>query len=181
MDENQLLRYLKKLHSQEHVCLGVLAADELPKGLLLKKLGPPVKTVFFVANTKPRKHGGEHWVAVFIDVQRKTVEYYNSLGDPPKKEMLTFLRGLEKQNDGIPAKHQFQFKINRVAIQGVYYRKDGDPGGKILKDDLCGLYALSFIKRRLSGETFKVASGFSSHKQKIRHLKEFGSKLNVKV
>ena len=173
MDEKQLDTFLKSKPSKSAVYLGVVASDEQPR-VILDKLK---KNVFWVTNTSSRATGGTHWTSMFIDVSRRSIEWFNSLGLMPKDDLLKFLQNLESQNDALPVKKRFQFKLSRTIIQGIYLKK----GDKVKPDNLCGLYSIVFLVRRLSGDKFADASGYTSHADKLKTLVEFGAKLNIPV
>lgn len=54
---------------------GVFAADQLPRQVPYPSL--------YIANTKPARHRGEHWVGFFFG-QNREAEYFDSLGRPPR-------------------------------------------------------------------------------------------------
>jgi hypothetical protein len=73
--------------------LGVFASDELPE-----IQGFPA---CFIANTKPKTHTGEHWVAIYID-ESLNGTYFCSFGRPPtlqfKKYMINYCDSLVTSN-----------------------------------------------------------------------------------
>lgn len=174
MDETEIKKYLKSKASPKHIFIGVVASDELPRVDLKKVLTSPADAMFLVVNTGTRQSGGSHWIAIYFDLKRKTIEHYDPLGNPPEGLILRWMKELERQNAKLKIKEKFQFKVNRVIVQGIYYKEKG----KTKPDIACGIYAMSFIQRRMGGETFKDASGFSSHGAKVKHLKSFGYRLN---
>jgi len=153
--------------------IGTLPSDQHPK-LQLKNIAntdPPIK-LGIIFNTKPASHAGEHWVAVYIDGARRTVEYYDPYGDKPVSHNMKFLKKLEKQNEDLPKNKKFQFKINLKPHQKLFinYNK------KKFINDMCGVYAVIFLLRRIKGTPFKTVTNWGpSDKQII----EFNSVINI--
>jgi hypothetical protein len=178
MDSQQLDTFLKKKQTSSNIYLGVVASDELPTNILLSKLSTTSKkSIFFIANTSRRESGGKHWVSMYFDIPKKTIELYNSLGTYPTGDILSWLIMLQEQNNKLSKTKKWQFKISSVIAQGMFYKKNN----KLTEDNHCGLYATSFITRRLNGETFREASGFDNHKAKVKYLTSFGANFHVIV
>jgi len=76
---------------------------------------------------------GSHWVAVFFDntVSPPEIEYFDSTGSKPNKNLLAFLH--------LPTFRTFQIKWS------TYPHQKGDSA--------CGIYAMYYILSRLKGET----------------------------
>ena len=85
-----------------------------------------------IFNTDTHNKPGKHWLAVYIDNKKRSIEYFDSLGDGPNKHIKHFLKTL--LNKG------YSFRHNVFAHQ-----KGGSQ---------CGQYSLTFIKHKLNGETF---------------------------
>lgn len=79
------------------------------------------KNTGIIFNTDKEGGKGEHWVSVYIT--KKTVHYYDSLGNKPYGDILKFIKSLNKKIIVDSKKHQNQ-------------------------DGLCGLYAIEFIVRK---------------------------------
>jgi hypothetical protein len=90
-----------------------------------------VKKIGLVLNLDYHDEPGSHWVAVLIDKQTKTGEYFDSFGDDAPREVYELFDRI----GGV------QVLINKVAHQ----RKNSE----------CGNYAINFIVQRISGSTFK--------------------------
>lgn len=91
-----------------------------------------------IFNHDKSDQGGSHWVALFVDLKRGDICYFDSAGQEPKKEVKILISKLEdyfKQNN-IP----FKTKINNTQHQ--------------FKNSECGVYSVSFILRLLDGESF---------------------------
>ena len=87
------------------------------------------------------KHGepGSHWVALFIDIDNKEINFCDSTGDPPIDNINSVINKFKK------------YCYDRFGENPIYkknktrYQRDKSE---------CGVYSCNFIIRRLSGETF---------------------------
>lgn len=87
-----------------------------------------------ICNLDPHDKPGYHWVAIFIDNVSKSIEYYDSTGNLPIKELTEFINKLKN----IFAKHKYI--VNNIKHQN--------------KDTECGVYSIYFIVQRLLGYSF---------------------------
>ncbi|ATZ80653.1 putative thiol protease [Bodo saltans virus] len=106
-----------------------------------------------VFNTDPIGKPGEHWNALYCDVEKGDIRFFDSYGVPANKEVVSFMKMLGKfiknRNDSIANvnrnKTNFMVKItadyNKIRAQ----RKGWD----------CGVYATNFILRMLRGDSFE--------------------------
>lgn len=90
-----------------------------------------VDTIGIIFNTDPHDKPGQHWVSIFINNLNKNIEYFDSLGNKPNKNMTLFLKNFKDYN----------IKINTKILQ-----KDNS--------NECGLFSLNFIIEKLKGKTF---------------------------
>lgn len=81
-----------------------------------------------VFNLDNSRQPGSHWVTVFFDNVQKSIEYFDSTGSKPNKNILEFLR---KQHNP------------------VYYNTFPHQKG----NSACGVYAMFYILERLQGKT----------------------------
>jgi hypothetical protein len=86
-----------------------------------------------VFNTDKHTEPGQHWTSCFIDNEKKTVEYFDSLGNLPNKYIREFINRFSK-------KREYTLKINNIPHQK--------------NSALCGIYSCYFIIQRLKGKTF---------------------------
>jgi hypothetical protein len=98
----------------------------------------------FVMNTQPIKVKYGHWVAVLIDKEKGTVEYFDPLGDEPDKRWMKDIKKFLKNHN---ISGLYQCKINRVTRQKT-------------ESDTCGYHSMKFLKERMDGKTFKQATGY---------------------
>jgi len=126
--------------------LKTISRDEIPS--LLKKVKIPMTS--FIINSQNRNRDGEHWIAILIDTNHKTVEYYDSFADPLLDGIIDDLKPMIKKLAG---KEYFQFKENKIPDQ----HKD---------TNTCGYHSMRFILDRESGKTFKEATQFNKKGEK---------------
>lgn len=86
-----------------------------------------------VFNTDKHTEPGQHWTSCFIDNEKKTVEYFDSLGNLPNKYIREFINRFSK-------KRSYTLTINNIPHQK--------------NSALCGIYSCYFIIQRLKGKTF---------------------------
>lgn len=92
-----------------------------------------------VLNHDNSNMGGSHWVALYIDLKKKLIYYFDSYGYEPKKEVKDYINKVidffNKNN------WKYEYEINKIRHQ--------------YKNSECGVYSINFILRLLKGETFK--------------------------
>lgn len=81
-----------------------------------------------IFNLDNSRQPGSHWVTVFFDNIKKNVEYFDSTGSKPNKNILEFLSKLHTS---------------------VYYSTFSHQKG----NSACGIYAMYYILERLQGKT----------------------------
>ena len=123
------------------------------QGRETQSLGPvgPVRrvcdTFACVLNTDVSTGRGKHWVSVFGDCRggHWTVEYFNSAGNPPPKEVTRWLEAttarLVSHRAANPAVHGAG-PVTPVVLTDVRHQNSSTE---------CGNYALYYIRRRLEG------------------------------
>lgn len=87
-----------------------------------------------IFNTDESYKSGQHWISLFIDKQNKTICFFDSTGDSPPKQVLTFINNIQIQDN-------YQVIINTKKHQ--------------MGNNACGIYSLFFIIERLKGKKCK--------------------------
>ena len=126
--------------------LGCVASNES------KYLIPEIKDqrqICWIQNTASKV--GVHWVCYFIDRDKKTIEYYDSLADPMPANLFKDIQPILKKIEGKDT--AYTFKYNLIRDQHV-------------KTDTCGYFCVVFLRDRMNGISFKVASGFDKMGEK---------------
>lgn len=175
MDSRSIEKYLDALAREkpdQRLSLGCVPSNGLSDFSLKKFEDTPLHFAFAVMNTEPKSSAGKHWVSLLIDFKHRTIEYFDPYGLPPERGNRVFLEKLEKENDKLPQKKAFQFKINMVQQQRFTIKL---PDGHLGLDNLCGIYSMIFIRRRVDGDNFIKATGY---RITPNNLFEFTRKLN---
>ena len=126
--------------------LGCVASNES------KYLIPEIKDqrqICWIQNTASKV--GVHWVCYFIDRDKKTIEYYDSLADPMPANLFKDIQPILKKIEGKDT--AYTFKYNLIRDQHV-------------TTDTCGYFCVVFLRDRMNGISFKVASGFDKMGEK---------------
>jgi hypothetical protein len=107
----------------------------------LQRIIKTKKCIGIIFNHDPSYKSGSHWVSLFIDFRNKNPEinFFDSVGSKPPKEVWTLIRRLYDQSKKINDKCKVH--INTINHQ--------------LKNSECGVYSLYFIISQLNGITFK--------------------------
>ena len=141
---NVLKQYQKKY--PEFISLGPVPIDfkqiytELTNLKIENLLKKNISKIGIIYNLDKHNEPGSHWVASFININEPSVEFFDSVGDYPEKEIIDFLE--EMRNNIINIKKKpFKIKINRIQHQYA--------------DSECGVYCLHFIIQRIYGKSFE--------------------------
>jgi Ulp1 family protease len=94
-------------------------------------------------NLDKRSKPGSHWIAIYIDPQSASVEYFDSFGRDPDKHVMKQLKDLV---DSLNLKYLYKLKINKVKHQTD-------------NSNLCGFHSMKFLINRFKGVPFSKASG----------------------
>lgn len=93
----------------------------------------PTRYGGLVLNLDTHDQPGSHWVALFLDTDKNIVEYFDSFGDQPPQEVHDWVKTLSRRQ-------KWKLRVNHRVHQ--------------LRNSECGVYAIHFIVRRLSGESY---------------------------
>jgi hypothetical protein len=92
-----------------------------------------------ILNTHPDYKGGEHWIAMFINIKNKKIVFFDSNGSPPPKEVTKLIDIIVKQ--GIQLNIIFDVLINKISHQ--------------MSNTECGMYCLYFIIEMLKDKNIE--------------------------
>ena len=126
--------------------------DDLCKFDLAQQVKKGKTKIGVIFNLDEHWEGGSHWVALFIDCDKKIIFYFDSTGDSIPKQIKTFVNRVMKQGEELKPK----------AIKFDY-----DDSKKVehqLEDTECGIYCLHFITTILRNK-----KTFDDFKQKLVH------------
>jgi hypothetical protein len=97
-----------------------------------KKLG-------FVFNTDPHDKPGQHWIAMYSNLDKNEVNYWDSYGIKPSKEVKRLAERIISQGRQLGLK--IKFNVNKYKHQ--------------FKNSECGVYSINFIVSQLDGNSFE--------------------------
>jgi hypothetical protein len=97
-----------------------------------------------IVNTDYSHGPGKHWVCVFIDARSKpwTVEYFNSAGNPPPRQITAWMEKTRKR-----LAEEFGVEVMTIPVTRMRHQDSRTE---------CGLYALYYIRRRCEGDPWTV-------------------------
>jgi len=118
--------------------------EDLCKFDLYNSLHNNKSKIGIVFNTDPHYKGGSHWIALFINIQKKYIYYFDSNGNQAPTEIKTFIDRvkIQGQNLGI--------NFNIMSNYPFEHQK---------QDSECGMYVLYFITQLITNK--KEPSYFS--------------------
>jgi len=122
------------------------------------KLTPKIRKVGIITNLDPHHKSGSHWTAFFLDLDDKSIEYFDSIGKPPFPTMKEYINNLKvwlKINMGIDT----VVKINTKEFQKRY---DGD----------CGIWSIWYIIQRLNGKSFEEIVSINFAEEKLNKCRD---------
>ena len=99
----------------------------------LKKKG--INTVGIIYNLDVSTGPGSHWTAVFITIPKKQIDYFDSYGTKPQKNIKDFIKQIV-----------MKYRENNEDPTVIYSDKRHQYGGSE-----CGMYSMYFILKRLTG------------------------------
>lgn len=99
-----------------------------------------VKHTGIIFNLDNHKQKGSHWVSLLIDNDKKTIEYYDSAGRYPNKNIQLFIDKI----------YNYTTKRSQMGTYKIHYNTIKHQ----LQNNECGVYAMYFIICRLSGRNF---------------------------
>lgn len=125
-----------------------------------------IRRIAVVFNTDPSYKRGEHWIAVFFIMKPKIleIEYFDSLGAPPLKNVLKYINKYIKR--------AYDFDHSRVVMKMnvIEYQPINDEWN-------CGVYVLYFIILRLKGISFENVKKYLT----IENIEKYRSLLTRKT
>ena len=97
-----------------------------------KDLG--IRKIATVYNTDPSHKPGKHWIASFVDIKKKTIFFYDSVGSPPPRNVRRLLSNIN---------NKLFRKKNKILWNDMNHQK---------KNSECGVFCLYFITTILDNQ-----------------------------
>lgn len=104
----------------------------------LLKQRTPKKYVGVVFNLDKHDEPGSHWIAMFVNIPKREINYWDSYGIEPPVEVKELMNKIEKQ--GLDLNMKLKIQINKKRHQ--------------YKNSECGVYSCNFIIQQLEGKTY---------------------------
>ena len=105
----------------------------------LKKFNKNKDIMGAIFNTDPSDKSGQHWISLVMNIPKKTICFFDSVGQKPPHQIQTFIDNLVDQ--GKKSKIPFEIFINNKKHQRG--------------NTACGIYSLHFIIKQLQGDSCK--------------------------
>jgi hypothetical protein len=134
VDINLIMIQYELLHENLKF-IGALPSDAfeispIKKNVLIETIEmPTIEYVSIVFNLDKHNQPGSHWVSVFINKTKETIEYFDSLGSKPP-------RNIKKTLDMISDRYDYEIIVNDVIHQR----------GKTA----CGIYSIVFLLYKIN-------------------------------
>ena len=115
-----------------------ISIEKLMKGIGCS--GKPKNYIGVVFNLDKHYERGSHWIAMFVNIPKSEINYWDSYGYKPPEEVVDLMKKIKGQLEvlGISAKIQ----INNIRHQ--------------YKSSECGVYSLHFIIKQLKGDSYEM-------------------------
>lgn len=113
--------------------------DELCNINVMDNIKNNKKKIGIVFNLDKHYDSGSHWVAMFVDLYKNHIYYFDSYGFDPEEEIDVLIKRIMKQ----AKENKLPMKYEKNDIRHQYNNSE------------CGVYCMDFIVRLLKGESFK--------------------------
>jgi len=111
-----------------------------------------------IFNLDPHTKGGSHWVSLFINIKKKSIFFFDSVGDKIPRQILKFVNSVKSQGLKLKMPINFVFDQN-YPVEHQY------------GDTECGVYSLYFIVHMLDD---KITGHYlKTHILKDKYMESF--------
>lgn len=117
-----------------------------------------------VINLDPHYKGGSHWVALYSDLEKNQIYFFDSFGKKPKNKIKKFINKITKYMYN--SKYNKKLNINNL-LNDLKTKNESEQLRNISNFDIkynniqhqeknseCGVYSINFLIRLASGESF---------------------------
>jgi len=99
-----------------------------------------IRKLGIIFNLDKHNQPGSHWIAMYMDLKKNIIGYWDSYGYKPPEEVVRLMNKLKQQSiDKLSIK--CEIKINKTQHQ--------------FKNSECGVYSMHFIVKQLEGSSFE--------------------------
>ena len=110
--------------------------EEICKFSLLDYKSKGISNIGLIFNLDPHYKDGSHWVAMFINIRKKEIYYFDSYGDKIPRKLMKFVKEVKTQAQNLGEKCHFKQTTRRHQYLSTE----------------CGMYSLYFIIQLLKGK-----------------------------
>jgi hypothetical protein len=114
--------------------------NELCNFSLANQIKKGKNKIGIIFNTDPHNKSGSHWISLFINIKKKIICFFDSVGTKPSKEIMKLVNRIIDQGHKLNPKINFKFENNN----GIEHQN---------KNTECGIYSLFFIIHMLQDKT----------------------------
>lgn len=139
-----------------HVVFGECVWEEICKFDIKDTIKKGKNKIGLIFNLDKHTQPGSHWVALFIDIPKEKIYYFDSYGDDIPKQILKFAKDVKQQGAGLNM--DFDININKKRHQ--------------YSESECGMYSLYFIIQLMHGTPFKTFQVEKVPDKKMIHLRK---------
>jgi hypothetical protein len=121
----------------------------------------------FVLNLDDHNQSGSHWVGVFVDLDKKGVYYYDSVGKKPEERVVNFMNKVKNyfKQKGVSDK---DIKIGHNKVQHQHGNTE------------CGVYSIRFLLQMIKGINFDEFCNNKFSDKKINKCRRKYFRINPK-
>lgn len=94
-----------------------------------------------IFNTDPHDKGGQHWISMFVNLKKGQIFYFDSVGDPPPREIKALIERLQTEGE--------KYLNKKITVKHNETRHQ-------LGNTECGVYCIAFIHHMLLDGNFDV-------------------------
>ena len=139
-----------------HKLFGECVWEELCKFNLIDTIKRGKTKIGVIFNCDPHYKEGSHWVALFININKKAIYYFDSYGEKIERKINTFVKKVQEQS--LKLGEKYIFKYNQIRHQYT--------------ESECGMYSLYFIIKLLEGASYKSLTNKKIPDKKMRQLRK---------
>jgi hypothetical protein len=141
-----------------HKLYGECVWEELCHFSLAKQIERGKTKIGVIFNTDPHDKPGQHWMSLFINIKKRTIFFFDSVGDPAPKEVLKLVKRIKKEGLSLNPNMVFHFDEN-YPVEHQYGNTE------------CGVYSLFFIIHLLEDKL--TEHYFKTHILKDEYMEKF--------
>jgi hypothetical protein len=114
--------------------------NELCNFSLANQIKKGKNKIGIIFNTDPHNKSGAHWISLFINIKKKVIFFFDSVGTKVSPEIMKLVNRIIEQGHKLNPKINFKFEDNH----GVEHQYENTE---------CGIYSLFFIIHMLQDKT----------------------------